>query len=170
MDNGQTINEPQNPFTEGITPGVGTSPESINPIASGNLNLGVFENQSTENYNERGDAVLNAVDVAGSTIELTMPPANTSSPQLGQVVDLMTPPQINSPQGPQAADTPNSADNNESLDQTITEHLADGKVDKDDIGFLKSRTAELANDPVRLAEFVMKARLAITNKTSKESK
>ncbi len=170
MNNGQNINEPHNPFTEGITPGVGTSPEAINPTTDDNLNLGNFENQTTENYNERGGVALNAVDVAGNTTELTMPPANISSPQLGQVVDLMTPPQINSPREPQVADTSNSADNNESLDQTIAEHLADGKVDKNDVGFLKSKTAELVNNPVELAEFVMKARLAITNKTSKESK
>jgi hypothetical protein len=57
-----------------------------------------------------------------------------------------------------------------SMDPEIARHLADGKVNKNDVSYLKNKTEELVNDPVALGEFIMKARQAITKKSSGDSK
>ena len=169
MDNGQYANNLNDPFAEGITAGVGVSPEEENQLASDNLNTGNFQTQDPDNLNERGNSTLNAIGVQPDGFELTMPPTEQPTPPLGQVVDLMAPPQA-PPATESEKTTPQNNEEDASIDSTIAHHLADGKVDKNDVGYLKSKTEDLVNDPAKLGEFVMKARRTITNRLSGDSK
>jgi hypothetical protein len=167
MNNGQHASS-RDPFLEGITAGVGVSPESLNQPANENLNTGNFEDGNPDNLNERGSSTLDAMSVRPDDVELTMPPMEQSAPQLGQVVDLVTPPQRTSSAVPDTQ-LP-SSEGDTSIDPTIAHHLADGKVDKNDVGYLKSKTEDLINDPAKLAEFIMTARRTITNRLPGDSK
>jgi hypothetical protein len=59
---------------------------------------------------------------------------------------------------------------NISMDPTIANHLADGKVDESDVGYLKNKTEDLVNNPEELGEFVMEARRTIKKRLSGDSK
>ncbi len=167
MDNGQYTNSLKDPFAEGITVGVGTIPASANQPSDDNLNTRNFQAQDSGNLNERGNSTLNAIDTQSNGFELTMPPSGQPNPPLGQIVDLTISPQITPSTGPKETAMQN---NEEDMDPTIANHLADGKVNESDVGYLKNKTEDLVNNPEKLGEFVMKARRTINNRLSGDSK
>ena len=137
MDNGQYANNLNDPFAEGITAGVGISSEEENQPASDNLNTGNFQTQDPDNLNERGNSTLNAMGVQPEGFELTMPPTEQPTPPLGQVVDLMAPPQAPPSAEPEKATSQNNEEDASTLDSAIAHHLADRKIDEGDIRYLK---------------------------------
>lgn len=161
MDKGQSGQNFQDPFAGSITPGSGSMPETVNS-ATGNLNTGEFDDQNHD-YTGIGNAALNSPEKFTATqpgdIELTMPPDGTT--QLGEVVELVP--------NHQSIDS-SASPNDEALDPSVVKHLADGKINKDDVGYLNSKTESLVNDPVALAAFVTKARKTITGRISGEGK
>ena len=175
MDNGQYTNSLKDPFAEGITVGVGTIPASANQPSGDDLNTRNFQVQDSGNLNERGNSTLNAIDAQSNGFELTMPPTGQPNPPLGQIVDLTISPQITPSTGPKETAIQNktamqSDEKDISMDPTIADHLADGKVDKSDVGYLENKTEDLVNNPEKLGEFVMKARRTINNRLSGDSK
>ncbi len=166
MDNGQHANNPKDPFAEGITAGVGTLPEMMNQSSDVDLNTINFDENNQDNLSERGSTTLDAMGPPTDKTELTLSLANQSASQLGQVVDLTTPPQTH----PSNEVKPNLQQEDTSLDSTIAQHIAGGKLGEGDVSYLKNKTEDLVNDPAKLGEFVMKARRAITNRLPGDSK
>jgi hypothetical protein len=168
MDNGQHISNLSDPFAESITVGVGISPETGNQPADDNLNMENFGVEAPDRLNDRGRGALNAIHGRADGLELAMPPTSQSEVRLGQIVDMMTPPSAISSRG---AETNAAVDSDKtSMDSEIARHLADGKVNENDVSYLKNKTEELVNDPVALGEFIMKARQAIAKKSSGDPK
>ena len=168
MDNGRHTGNLSDPFAESITVGAGISPETGNQPADDNLNMENFEAEAPDHLNDRGRGALNAIHGRADGLELAMPPTSQPEVRLGQIVDMMTPPSAIPSRGVET----NAAQDSDktSMDSEIARHLADGKVNKNDVSYLKNKTEELVNDPVALGEFIIKARQAITKKTSGDPK
>lgn len=170
MDNGQRASNPHDLIVEGITAGSGSIPEGANRIeGEDNLNTQNFANQPT-GYSQKGNTALGALDGTENEFELTMPPGEGESIHpLGQIIDLSNPSSGNPPTESNVVtkDPKNSSTN---LDPTIAKHLADGKIDKDDVSYLKNKTGELVDNPAELAKFIMRARRTITNRDAEGTK
>ena len=163
MDNGQHRQDVNNPFS-GITTGIGNASERANPLTSEeNLNQDDFVNND-HNYGSMGNtAINNAPRLADSDIALSMPPGTPDEEnQLGQIVDLSTAPSTKAPQQP----INESPESEQGDDPAIDAHFGDGKINKDDVSYIKSKEREL--EPEQLVEFVMKARARMVGKETNE--
>ena len=165
MDNGQDTRRTNDMFKEGLTAGVGVMPDDgVTTFPDDNLNSSTF--MSPRSFGRIGNQALSAP-------EANRP--NSSSFQddtdqtLGRIVDIPTPP-LKDPLTKQNSFVSQQEPNTDSIDPTIAKHLADGKVNHDDVGYLKNKTEELVNDPAKLAEFIMAARHTITDKNLGDSK
>lgn len=152
MDNGQHQHNPrhysQDPIIDGMTAGVGSASEQSNPLPN-NLDQDDFTRR-THDYNLIGNTAL--TKTAGRETPTTALDQEPGSPKLGQIID-MNPTQVSTEQAmPDGQGIVN-------IDPTIIEHFADGKIDKDDINYIKAKEDE--SNPADFVEFVKEARRAI---------
>lgn len=170
MDNGQRANNSRDPFAESITAGIGILPEAANLPTSDNVNTGNFENDHSNNLAGRGNITLNTMSVQPSEFNPVMPPSEQNVPPLGQVINLMNSSQTVSTTGI----NPKSQNYRENIaiDPTIAQHLADNKVNGDDVHYLEGETEKFISDdnPVELVEFIKGARRTITNRLQGDHK
>lgn len=165
MNNGQSRQETQNPFS-GITAGIGNTSEQTNPITAGeNLNQDGFSSNDHD-YGMMGNAALESMPrTTDNSITLSMPPGTPDDEtRLGEIVDSSARPSLGEPQQPTGNISVPRQDQDE-LDSAIDAHFADGEINRDDINFIKSQENE--RGPVELARFVMEARKAMTGRKTK---
>ena len=150
MDNGQHRQNLQDPFATSITSGVGAAPEIANP-SQDNLNAGIFEER---NYAGIGNAALNAPMMPpDANLEADLPLEEAPGQQLGQITNLPDSPMPNMP--PKAPKKPEKPEE-PAVDPAILEHFGDGKIDRNDITYLREKENEL--EPSDLNKFVSELR------------
>ena len=151
-----------------ITAGVGTAPESSNPLnQSENLNLEGFQSSSRN----LGQTSLNSVSIPAQdfpdlnatrrVVELREPESGLKSAndaeRFGEIIDLSMPPLVTrNPVSQAPGEAPNENSTTEtSMSQSsatrtvqddVAKHFADGKINKDDVSYIKTRENELSQD------------------------
>lgn len=151
-----------------ITAGVGTAPESSNPLnQSENLNLEGFQSSSRN----LGQTSLNSISIPAQdfpdlnatrrVVELREPEAGLTSTndaeRFGEIIDLSMPPlvtrnsDLQAPGGvPNKSSTAESPMSQSSATRTIQDdvakHFADGKINNDDMAYIKTHEAKLSQN------------------------